>query len=413
MLEFVRLFWSSKKGATAIVVAVTLPVLVTSAAFGTEAAFWTYRHRLVQQQADAAAYAGTLELMEGDENGIDVTGAIEESLAINGFRGDIGTYVAEWPPKSGAYAGKKAVRVSVSEKWPRMFTALFLSSDVDIGAGGTASPEELGEACMLALDPSGSGTVNITGTADVTLKGCSVVANSTSGSAFTQSGSSNLSAACAGAVGGVSATTSGMDLTSCSYPRERIPPIKDPYANVPEPTVTGPCKTPNLFDGSPSSTYYITSGRYCGMTVKRTVNLAPGLYIIDGGDLSLTSTSKLNGSGVTFFLTIGARLIIDGSADVDISAPTSGTYSGLLFFADRSGPQLTHTFSGSASSQFEGAVYMPNDHLVVAGSNSAAAGCTQFIARTLELTGTSGAGISCDSSGTNGIEFYGRVRLVE
>ena len=56
---------------------------------------------------------------------------------------------------------------------------------------------------------------------------------------------------------------------------------------------------------------------------------------------------------------------------------------------------------------------MPNDHLVVAGSNSAAAGCTQFIARTLELTGTSGAGISCDSSGTNGIEFYGRVRLVE
>lgn len=413
MLRLIRSFRSSKKGATAIVVAISLPALVAGTALGTEAAFWTYRHRLVQQQADAAAYAGTLELLEGNEDGIDVTGAIEESLTINGFRGDIGSYVAEWPPKSGAYAGKKAVRVSVSENWPRMFTSLFLNGNVNIGAGGTASPEELGEACMLALDPNGSGSVNITGTADVTLVGCSVVANSTSGNAFTQSGSSKLSAACAGAVGGISATTSGMNLTGCSYPRERIPPIKDPYADVPEPTVTGPCKTPNLFDGSPSSTYYITSGRYCGLTVKRTVNLSPGLYIIDGGDLALTSTSELNGSGVTFFLTNGARLSIDGSADVDISAPTSGTYSGLLLFADRSGPELTHTFSGSASSQFQGAVYMPNDNLVVAGSNSAAAGCTQFIANTLELTGSSGAGISCDTSGTNGIEFYGRVRLVE
>ncbi len=343
---------------------------------------------------------------------LSINSMVSTSLVTNGFRNDIGVFTMLSPPASGPFAGQKAVEVSIEEQWPRLFTAIFNSGSVQIGARAIAKPEELGEACMLALDPNASGAINFTGTSDVNLDGCSVVSNSTADDAFTLSGSAKLSSYCAGSAGGISSTSTGMDLTGCSRARERIPRIEDPYASVPEPTVTGPCKTPNVFEGPTSSTYNITGGRYCGLTIKRTVNLAPGMYIVDGGDLVITSTAHLNGSGVTFFLTNGARLIIDGGADVTISAPTSGTYSGLLFFADRSGPSLVHQLSGSATSLFSGAIYLPNDELVISGSNAGGAGCTQYIARTLELTGTSGAGVSCAAGGVKPMFFIGRVRLV-
>lgn len=406
-----QILCANQRGATAVIVAIGLSVLILAAAFGVEAGFWTYRHRLLQQQADAAAFAGAVEMIGGGSSAT-INTMVNASLTTNGFRDDIGTFTALYPPTTGPFTGKKAVEVSVEEDWPRLFSSIIAAGNIRITAQATAKPEDLGEACLLALDPNASSAVNFSGTSDVTLDGCSVVANSNAADAFTLSGAGQLSASCAGSVGGISTTSTGMSLADCSGPRERIPPISDPYASVPEPTVSGACKTPNLFDGSPSTIYYISGGRYCGLTIKRTVNLAAGMYIVDGGDLTITSTATVKGSGVTFFLTNGARLIIDGGASIDISAPTSGTYSGLLIFADRSGTSVTHTLSGSASSMFSGAIYMPNDELDILGSNIAAAGCTQFIARTLDLRGTSGAGIACDSSKVSPLVFLGRVRLV-
>ena len=41
-------------------------------------------------------------------------------------------------------------------------------------------------------------------------------------------------------------------------------------------------------------------GRYCsGLSLKNTVNLAPGVYVIDGGTLKINANTNLNGTGVT------------------------------------------------------------------------------------------------------------------
>jgi hypothetical protein len=137
------------------------------------------------------------------------------------------------------------------------------------------------------------------------------------------------------------------------------------------------------------------------------------MYIIDGGELDISSTASINGSGVTFFLTNGARLNINGAAVINLAAPTSGTYSGLLFFGDRTGTPVSNLLNGSAGSVFNGATYFPNDHLEIRGSNSVGAGCTQFIARTLDLRGSSGAGVDCSTSGTTSLDIMGKVRLVQ
>jgi hypothetical protein len=189
--------------------------------------------------------------------------------------------------------------------------------------------------------------------------------------------------------------------------------VEDPYAGVPEPTVSGPCKKPDNLGGASSSVYNIEAGRYCGLSMSRTVNLAPGVYIVDGDDLDISSSAVINGTGVTFFLTNGARLRINGAAVIDLSAPNSGTYSGLLFFGDRSGAPVANLLNGSAGSVFNGATYFPNDHLEIRGSNSIGAGCTQFIARTLDLRGASGAGVDCSTSGIKSLDVMGNVRLVK
>lgn len=408
---FLRRFVLDRRGATAILVGISLPVLVGAAGLGGEAAFWGLRQRALQQITDAAAFGGAVEHSAGGNYGA-ITNTVGGSLSTNGFRADLGSYEVELPPNSGPYAGKTAVRVSTEEHWPRFFTALFFEGTVPLRANATALIEEGLHACMLALHHTASAAVNITGSTTVTLNGCSVMSNSSANNALSIGGSGTLTTSCAGAHGGVVAS-GGMTLTDCSQARAGLRRMQDPYANVPEPGVSGPCVNPTTFAGPSGAVHSASPGRYCGgMNILRTVNFAPGLYIIDGGTLSATSTAVLNGTGVTFFLTNGARLDINGQARLNLSAPTTGTYAGLLFFADRSGASLNHQLNGTSDSILTGAVYLPNDNLAFSGTNNSATGCTQIIARTLNLTGNSGIGVNCAGTGVQDMSMPGGVRLV-
>src|SRR4029077_3576995 len=94
-----------------------------------------------------------------------------------------------------------------------------------------------------------------------------------------------------------------------------------------------------------------------------------GVYILNGKGLSVTAGS-LTGSGVTFFNTgTGAgscntcygpiNLILSTAT---LSAPTSGTYKGILFFQDRANTQDA-SFSGTPlplGSSMTGAYYFPD-----------------------------------------------------
>lgn len=406
-----RRFFKDRRGATAIVIGLATPVLVGGAGLGAEAAFWEFRQRAIQQQADAAAFAGATELMVGG-SGNDVTAAAANSLTVNGFRTDIGTYDVQSPPASGPYAGETAVYVAAQEQWPRYFTALFANGAVTLSADATAELQEGLEACMLALDWTASEAIDITGSTTVTLNGCSIMSNSNASNALSIGGSGTLLTSCAGANGGVD-DDGGMTLTDCAEAREGLRRMDDPYADVPEPAVSGPCVNPTTFAGPSGSIHFALPGRYCGgMNILRTVNFAPGVYIIDGGTLSATSTAVLNGVGVTFFLANGARLQINGQAQLNLVAPTIGTYAGLLFFGDRSGSSVNHVLNGTSNSVLTGAVYLPNDSLEFSGTSNYATGCTQVIARTLSLTGNSGIGINCAGTGVRDMRMVGGVRLV-
>ena len=112
------------------------------------------------------------------------------------------------------------------------------------------------------------------------------------------------------------------------------------------------------------------------------------------------------------YVTNGATIYIAGTAKVNLSPPTSGTYAGILFFVDRNEPYATHIIAGDSSSLFEGAIYAPGGHVEFAGSNSIAAGCTHIVAATVEVTGGTGHGNDCGGKPLIGIKTDQHVRLV-
>ena len=77
------------------------------------------------------------------------------------------------------------------------------------------------------------------------------------------------------------------------------------------------------------------------------MTLNPGTYIITG-NLSINGPT-LNGAGITFFMTQGGGTGY-GTASITnvntvLSAPTTGSLQGILFFSDRNMPDRCFNWS--------------------------------------------------------------------
>ena len=97
---------------------------------------------------------------------------------------------------------------------------------------------------------------------------------------------------------------------------------------------------------------------------------APLTYVIDGGNFSVNGGATLQeatgGTGVTIILTDSSggdapgRVTINGGAIVTLAAPTSGDYSGVVFYQDKSAVSTSkNKFNGGSTTNFTGALYFP------------------------------------------------------
>jgi hypothetical protein len=135
--------------------------------------------------------------------------------------------------------------------------------------------------------------------------------------------------------------------------------------------------------------------------------------VIDGGTFKINSNADITGSGVTFYLTNGATLQFNGNAHVVLSAPTTGTYSGLLFFGDRTQAFASNTLNGNNSSEMTGAVYFPSQEVDFLGNFSGNNGCLQVISDRIYYTGNGTFRTDCTGDGMKDIVTPGSVAVVE
>lgn len=426
-------FLADRKGGVIIYVALALPVLVGGMGLGAESGYRYHNQRLLQHAADFAAHTGAVRKYKGDEKAeID---AAAMHVAVNSeFDASLGTITVNIPPASGAFTGNPtAVEVILAETRPRLFSAIFSEEPVLIGARAVAAVTSLGQpACILALSGTAPAAAKITGSTSVNLAGCSIASNSTAANSFDMQGlGGSLSADCVQTSGG-SETTGNLTLTECDAVLEYAPPVADPYIWVMEPdTSVIPCRTgpgANGKVGNPNQTNTVGTThtwnhptgpvpvtRFCsGLDAKGIVTFEPGLYIIEGGNFTAGggTAPALIGDGVTFYFTNGGAARINGGAQLNLSAPDSGPFSGILFFGGRSDPE-DHIIQGNSTSVLTGAVYMPASEVTFTGNSTSGGGCTQVIANTVVMTGNSDLAVECEDDGTKEILIGQLISVVE
>jgi hypothetical protein len=413
---------ADKSGAAAVVAAIVFPIVIGGLGLGAETGYWYLSQRKLQHAADVSAHAAGVRLRAGDGT-TQINAAALNIATASGLSGSVGSIVVNAPPLSGAKAGEAdSVEVILTEVHPRLFSSVFSSQPVTIKGRAVASIVANAKACVLALSPTASGAITVSGSANVVLAGCDVASNSNASDSFLMSGAAaSLSAGCVDAVGGAVAN-SKLTLTQCPAVKALAPAVRDPYAAVTEPSAIGPCHDNKVGASQASTTLTptdnqpsgIKSMRFCnGLNAKGTVTFSPGLYIIENGNFSIGGRSQITGAGVTFYFVNGGTLKLAGNASLTLSAPTDGPLSGILYFGSRTSAGANPKITGTSASTLRGAIYMPASDIAFAGNSSTTNGCTQVIARTVTFTGSSSLGSSCAGSGTSTIATNETVQIVE
>jgi Flp pilus assembly protein TadG len=387
-----RGFPGDQRGIVAVIVALAMPVLVGSMGLAAEASYWYVHKRGMQNAADAAAIAAAT-------NGTATYAAEAQAVAAQfGFQNGSGNItVTATNPNTATGCATNCYVVIVADNVP-----LFLSKVITGSTGTTAlaatSVATSGHAypyCILALNGNVATDLLSHGGPKASLNGCNIMSDS--------------SATCTGhnlgaAVGDAHVTNNGCGIIQNS----NMPVVKDPYSglasNIPADTCGGsfptnypqeptskkgtPLPALNLWGNPISTTTLAWSGNkiVCGdQQLLGNIDIsAPSnaVLVIENGQLdtngfTLQSTS---GSGLTIVFTGSnnntSLHIPSGGGTLDIAAPTSGTWHGMVLYQD---PNLSDTgttpgnldISAAGNSptwDLTGMVYLPHSNVTFSGA---------------------------------------------
>jgi hypothetical protein len=389
-----------------------MPILIGGMGLGIDTIQWTMAKRELQRQADSGAIAGAYSLAQG----ADVQAAVRSDLARNNSF-TLSETVIENAPAAGPEAGNaRAVRVALATEMNLPFSGFLRDGPVEIPAEATASMVSNGQYCALSLESGSATGITMWGSSTVNL-GCGMATNSRGTNAVAAGGSSQITASPVAAVGVVPASnnySAGTERISYSVAQP------DPFTGLPNPTVSGNTSNGNV---NSNQTRTLNPGTYRGMDLKGNVTLNPGVYVIDGGTLNVGSQARVSGTGVTFVLTSAtaasnpnsiATVSMNGGAQLNLRAPASGTYKGVLMYQDRRAPltNQSNKINGNSQSLLEGAIYMPGQEVEFTGTTGMNTNCLQLVARRIKWNGNSAITNVCPP-GSGSQAFTGTaVRLV-
>lgn len=442
-------FRRDESGQMLVLVALSMTVLLGFLALAVDVGLLFRAKRNMQVAADAAAVAGALDY-KFNANVTTAKSTAQTAATANGVtNGTNGAVVTiNVPPVNGPYTGITGyVEAIVSQPTNTFFmkiskiTSVPVAARAVVGSGNTSG-------CVWALAKSGT-DISLTGSGAFTAPNCNIYDDSSSSNALTLTGSGSITGKAIGIAGGYNKTGSG---TLSPTPTTGIAPAADPLAGLAPPTIpTGACSSNCTPSFTGSSNNSLGPGNYNSIsnTGSGTLTLTPGNYIINGnltttgsgglvlgagnytitgnfaptgsgavtlgagqyivkGNLSLTGSGNLTAKGVTFYTT--GTTSITGSGGMDLEAPTSGDYNGVLFYQDRSDSHAI-SFTGSSGNKIQGIFYAADAAMTLTGSGSVSM-AADFIADSISLTG-SGTIADAGYSSVNAGSVLSRTAMVE
>jgi hypothetical protein len=96
------------------------------------------------------------------------------------------------------------------------------------------------------------------------------------------------------------------------------------------------------------------------------VALGAGIHYFEGGDLSLSQTSRLTGTNVVLVFGPDSKLNVQGRSYVSLTGRESGPYAGMVVVSTPTNAEIFEIYSNSVD-RLEGVIYLPNSALYVKG----------------------------------------------
>jgi hypothetical protein len=380
-----------ESGQALIIVALSLTSLLGFVGLAVDVGALLHDRRELQIAADSAAIAGALSYNYGGS-----TNAAYNASARNGFtNGQNGASVTvNSPPQHGGYINTGGyIEVIVQQSESTIFMGLFGHGKINVAARAVAGTSHIpGAGCIYTIGATGSDFL-VNGNANIQSPQCGLEDDSTSSNALLVNGNITMNLGSIGVVGGYSKNG---NVSVTPAPVTGIIPYSDPLSFLPGYTcgansctngsTTIPCVAdPNISGNHPNLT--ITPGCYKGLTLNGnyTVTMNAGTYIINGGNgLLFNGNGTISGTGVTVYMA-QSGVTVNGNTALNLAAPTTGTYSGILF-AQSPTDTSAATINGNASTNIQGIMYFPAANLTING-NSSTTMYTDFISQSLTLNG--------------------------
>lgn len=381
-------------GSIMIMVAIMLPIILGILSLAIDLGNVFLVRSQMQNAADAASLAAAGRLRSGTtaaQIAIAKTAAVNIAN-LNGFPVGATTTIAVAIPPGPSPNGSTATyaanplyaRVTITHGVSLFFGGIVGISNVlqtkQAVAGLSPAPP-----CMIALKTSSVG-LQVGGNASISAPNCALDVNSAAkpavkifGSATVQAQSINIAS---------SGTLQGNTL-SPTVVNYNTAPAPDLFSKTVMPAVSG-CTEPANGQVSLTPGCYQGNGGTKQMKWSGTMTLAPGTYVFKNG-LKMTGNGILSGSGVTIYNAGGAdagAIDIGGGIIAQLSAPTSGTYQGMLFIQDPLNTQPA-ILIGNTNSYFKGNLYFPASDLTLNGTSSTTISMGTVVASGVNLSGTS------------------------
>jgi len=359
----------------------------------------TQRH--LQSTADAAALAGAIEIdyCEGISDCSRITTAAQDALAENGMTGSALVTQCGTPPVSTLivvvnngpcalgsssadpnYGNANYVETELAETVPTYFLRLFGMESVHLTARSEATVGNMPFCIFVSPDGATQGTLDVESGGQVTAS-CGIADDGS----FTDKGNGSHVSSTVFDVSG-SMTGAGNQLTPSPQSNSTVLPDPLKYLQTADyEPMESSCTSANT-NILVTSSETLLPGTYCGsgghaaievasgtLTLSDNNNSSGGMYVLEGNIQVDTGAGNpaMTGSDVTLYFESGSFTGFSGN-NVDLVAPTTGLYAGILIDAPQSNT-ATLTMDSGSQSTWQGAVYLPGGSIDEnAGGNLAA-----------------------------------------
>jgi Flp pilus assembly protein TadG len=371
---------ASEKGQALILIVFAIIGLIGLTALAVDGGNAYSERRRAQNTADASVLAAALAKTRGQ----DLSSAGLTRAANNGYNNDgtTNTVVVNSPPTSGPYAGNNeyiqvVITASVNTYFGPVIGVNTITNTVEAVARAkpsVTSPMVFGNA-IVSLAQSGNKTFWTHGNPNMTTQGGGIFVNSSTDCGFTSDGVPNLTTPSISIVGAISCPQMAGAVTY-NVGQMAYPPMV-----LPNPTCTG---------NAVQTGDVLSPGRVAGDFPPKdhgvqVTNLESGIYCIEG-DFSLNGNDTLTGSGVVIVMESGS-VTLNGSGTLDLSAPTSGPFQGLLIYLPMSNDSVIK-INGTNDQRLTGSILAPASLVKLDGTADTNAFHTQIVGYEVDIAGT-------------------------